>query len=54
MGQQAPCSYCPYRPVCRFDVAVAGNTYDAAGREDTDEMIQKMFDEGDDEHGLDE
>lgn len=53
LGQKAPCSYCPYRPVCRFDVAMAGNTYDAAGREDKDDMIRKMFDEGDDEHGLD-
>ena len=32
---------------------MAGNTYDAAGREDKDDMIRKMFDEGDDEHGLD-
>ena len=53
LGQKAPCSYCPYRPVCRFDVAMSGNTYDAAGREDKDDMIRKMFDEGDDEHGLD-
>lgn len=53
MKQQAPCQYCPYRAVCRFDISVSGNTYDAAEAKDTDEMIRTIFDRGDDDHGLD-
>lgn len=53
LKQQTPCQYCPYRAVCRFDLSMAGNTYDAAGKEDTDDMIRTIFDRGDDDHGLD-
>lgn len=53
LKQQTPCQYCPYRAVCRFDLSMAGNTYDAAGKEDTDDMIKMIFDRGDDDHGVD-
>ncbi|WP_370851034.1 PD-(D/E)XK nuclease family protein [Megasphaera sp.] len=53
MGRRAPCTYCPYRPVCRFDTSVRGNTYEVGGREDKEEMIRKIFDQGGDEDDLD-
>lgn len=53
LKQQTPCQYCPYRAVCRFDLSMVGNTYDAAGKEDTDDMIRTIFDRGDDDHGVD-
>lgn len=53
LKQQTPCQYCPYRAVCRFDLSMTGNTYDAAEKEDTDEMIRTIFDRGGEDHGMD-
>lgn len=53
LGQQSACSHCPYQAFCRFDLSVAGNQYILAGREDKKELIKKIFQEGDDEDGLD-
>ena len=52
LGQLSPCRYCPYHSVCRFD-AHNENTYDVVRKTSKDELIQQLYTEGGDDHGLD-
>lgn len=53
LGQKSPCQYCPYHAVCRFDIQMKENTYDVTDKADAEEWLKKIYEEGDDTHGLD-
>ncbi|MEG3070956.1 MAG: hypothetical protein RQM92_09280 [Candidatus Syntrophopropionicum ammoniitolerans] len=41
-GANRPCRYCPYKPVCRFDILLAGNAYRIIKREDEDTIWNRL------------
>lgn len=53
IGKKSPCQYCPYHAVCRFDIQMKENTYDAVHKADAEEWLKKIYEEGEDDHGLD-
>lgn len=53
LGQFTPCQYCPYHGVCRFDAHLPQNSYDVVGKTDAAALVQKLYDEGGDDHGVD-
>lgn len=53
LGQTAPCRFCPYHPVCRFDPQLCNNSYAVINKETPDDIIKKIYQEGDDGNGMD-
>ena len=41
-GTYRPCQYCPYKPVCRFDILVEGNVYRTLKEEDKETVWGKL------------
>lgn len=41
-GANRPCRYCPYKPVCQFDILLEGNTYRFIKPEDADAIWSKL------------
>lgn len=41
-GTNRPCRYCPYKPVCRFDILLEGNTYRIIKREGEDTIWNRL------------
>ncbi|MDF2911240.1 MAG: addB [Sporolactobacillus laevolacticus] len=52
MNGQVPCTYCPFRPVCRFDQSQPGNQYRLLKKMPDDVVLQKLVEseETRDEH----
>lgn len=42
-GASRPCQYCPYKPVCQFDILIEGNTYRDIKPEDADTVWSKLL-----------
>lgn len=53
LGQNAPCRYCPYHPICRFDSHLRNNKYTVIDQDSKDDIIKKIYKEGDGEYGMD-
>jgi ATP-dependent helicase/nuclease subunit B len=42
-GSIRPCQYCPYKPVCQFDILIEGNTYRNIKYEDANAIWSKLL-----------
>jgi len=41
-GTQRPCRFCPFKPVCQFDILMAGNSYRVLKAESEDSIWHKL------------
>lgn len=53
LARQSPCRYCPYGAFCAFDVQLQENRYEVKDKLRPKEIIDKIQQEGDDDHGMD-
>lgn len=42
-GPRRPCQFCPYKPVCQFDILIEGNTYRNIKPEDANAIWDKLL-----------